>query len=69
VFPAITGTIDIGKIDSLGIVETITAVASVIAGDTALKAANIELLEIRIAKGLCGKGYIFKLALAINFRL
>jgi len=52
VFPAITGTIDIGKIDSLEIVETITAVASVIAGDTALKAANIELLEIRIAKGL-----------------
>ena len=51
-FPAITGTIDIGKIDSLEIVETITAVASVIAGDTALKAANIELLEIRIAKGL-----------------
>lgn len=43
VFPAITGTIDIGTIDSLGIVETISAVASVIAGDVALKAANIEL--------------------------
>ncbi len=58
VFPAITGTIDIGKIDSLGIVETISAVASIIAGDVALKAANIDLLEIRIAKGLCGKGYM-----------
>ncbi|GAA0076366.1 BMC domain-containing protein [Clostridium sp. CTA-5] len=57
VFPAITATSDLNQISSIGIIETISAVASVIAGDTALKAANVELLEIRIARGLGGKGY------------
>lgn len=58
VFPAITGTNNVETIGALGIVETISAVASVIAGDVALKSANIEILEIRIARGLGGKGFM-----------
>ncbi|NFG62835.1 MULTISPECIES: BMC domain-containing protein [unclassified Clostridium] len=58
VFPAITATCDFDNISSIGVIETMSAVASVIAGDTALKAANVELLEIRIARGLGGKGYV-----------
>ncbi|AOT72722.1 BMC domain-containing protein [Geosporobacter ferrireducens] len=58
VFPALTATADVKKITSLGVVETISAVASVMAGDIAVKAANIELMEIRLARGLGGKGFV-----------
>lgn len=43
---------------ALGVVETISALTAVRAGDIAAKAANIRLMEIRIARGLGGKGFI-----------
>ncbi|MCT4566068.1 MAG: BMC domain-containing protein [Maledivibacter sp.] len=58
VFPALTATTDVNKIVSLGIVETISALTAVVIGDIAVKAANVELLEIRIARGLGGKGFV-----------
>jgi len=58
VFPALTGTANADHLASLGIVETMTAVSSVIAGDIAIKASNVTLLEIRIARGLGGKGFV-----------
>ncbi|MEW9124613.1 MAG: BMC domain-containing protein, partial [Thermotaleaceae bacterium] len=58
IFPALTATTDVNKITSLGIIETISAVSSIMAGDIAVKAANVELLEIRIARGLGGKGFV-----------
>ncbi|PIE55386.1 MAG: propanediol utilization protein [Dethiosulfovibrio peptidovorans] len=58
VTPAITGTVDTPEIPSLGVVETISAVAAIKAGDMAAKTASIHLLEIRIARGLGGKGFI-----------
>ena len=57
VFPAITATTNLDKIGSLGIIETISAVTSILVGDIAVKASNVELLEIRIARGLGGKGF------------
>ncbi len=58
VFPALTATTDPHKISSLGIIETISAVSSILVGDIAVKSANIDLLEIRIARGLGGKGFV-----------
>jgi len=58
IFPALTATTDPDKITSLGIIETISAVTSIVAGDIAVKAAKVELLEIRIARGLGGKGFV-----------
>lgn len=58
IFPALTATTDIDKVSSLGIVETMSAITSIMAGDIAAKAANVELLEIRVARGLGGKGFI-----------
>ena len=58
VFPALTGTANADRLASLGIVETMTAVSSVIVGDIAIKASNVTLLEIRIARGLGGKGFV-----------
>jgi microcompartment protein CcmL/EutN len=42
--------------DAIGIVETRTAPAAVHAGDIAVKGAQIQLLSIRLADGLGGKG-------------
>lgn len=58
IFPAITATTQYDKIGSLGIVETMSAIAAIEAGDVAAKAANVQLLEIRIARGLGGKGFV-----------
>lgn len=58
VFPALTGTAAYEGVDSLGIIETMSAVTSIMAGDIAAKAGNIKLIEIRIARGLGGKGYV-----------
>jgi microcompartment protein CcmL/EutN len=58
VFPAVLGTQQKKEIDSLGIIETVTVASSIIAADTAVKTAEIDLLEIRLAQGLGGKGFV-----------
>jgi microcompartment protein CcmL/EutN len=58
VLPAMLGAGEIGDVKSLGIVETINAITSVQIGDICAKASDVELLEIRIARGLGGKGYV-----------
>lgn len=55
---AILGVADPEKIASLGILETISALGVVQAGDIAAKASNVTLMEIRIARGLGGKGFL-----------
>lgn len=55
---AIVGTVEAGAIQALGMVETISALTAIRAGDTAAKAADVKLLEIRVARGLGGKGYL-----------
>ena len=59
VIPALSGTVDVPDIKAIGIIETIAAVSAVMVGDLVAKAASVELLEIRLAKGLGGKGEIF----------
>ena len=58
VIPAITATVEIAKVEALGVVETISAIAAIKAGDVAAKAAGVRLVEIRIARGLGGKGFV-----------
>ena len=48
---AIVGTSEVGHIASIGVIETMTAL-------TAVEAANVRLMEIRIARGLGGKGFV-----------
>lgn len=57
IFPALSGTTSYDHIESLGIIETMSAITSIMAGDIAVKAGNTKLIEIRIARGLGGKGY------------
>lgn len=42
--------------EALGIVETTSVASAIQAADTGLKAANVTLLELRLADGLGGKG-------------
>ena len=54
IFPAIYGTTQVEEISALGILETYDA-ASII---EAAKTAIVDLIELRIAKGMCGKSYM-----------
>jgi len=58
VFPAIMGTGASRQIRSLGVIETFSVAAAVIAGDGAAKAAKVELIELRLAQGLAGKSFV-----------
>jgi microcompartment protein CcmL/EutN len=57
VFPAILGATNIEELRALGVVETFTAASSILAADAAAKAAPVDLIEIRLAKGLGGKAF------------
>ena len=58
VFPALTGTTEARAEGALGILETFTAAAAVRAADTAVKAAAVNLIEVRVARGMGGKGVV-----------
>jgi microcompartment protein CcmL/EutN len=56
-FPALTGTAQVERVEAIGVVETFGIAASVLAADAAAKAASVTLLEVRLARGLGGKAY------------
>lgn len=58
VFSAIRGTTEVKKVVSLGVIETFSIASCIIAADVAAKAANVTLIEIRLARGLGGKAFI-----------
>ncbi|MCA9938672.1 MAG: BMC domain-containing protein [Anaerolineales bacterium] len=45
--------------DALGIVETVAVAAAIGAGDAGIKGAEVDLIQIRLADGLGGKGLVF----------
>lgn len=45
------------EVDAMGLIETFSASAAVRAADVALKAAQVQLIELHYAKHLGGKGY------------
>ena len=57
VVPAIRGRLEAPEIDSVGIVEAHTIAGAILGLDAALKAAEVQPVELRLASGLGGKGY------------
>jgi microcompartment protein CcmL/EutN len=57
VIAALTGTRRPMEGAALGVVETATVATVLTATDAALKAADVTLMELRLADGLGGKGY------------
>lgn len=51
------GVID-GQLDAVGVVETATVASSIVAADSALKAATVDLIDLRVANGLGGKSFL-----------
>ena len=58
VFPALMSATAPRGDEALGIIETVTAAVCIVASDAAVKAADIQLLEIRLANGLGGKSFV-----------
>ena len=58
VMPALSGTTLSPRIDALGVIETSTTVACILAADAAAKAGLVTLLEIRSAAGMAGKSFV-----------
>lgn len=58
IFGALYGANEVGEPDALGVLETFSAAAAIVAADTAAKTAMVELIELRLARGMCGKSYL-----------
>lgn len=58
VAPAISACTMVERLDALGIMETYSLCAAVHAADAAAKAAQVDLLEVRLGRGLGGKSFI-----------
>lgn len=43
---------------ALGILEAFTVAATVMAADSGMKAANVQIMELRVARGMAGKGFV-----------
>lgn len=57
VFPALTATTEIENVKAIGVVETFTLAASIVAADIAVKAAPVDLIEIRLPFAMGGKAF------------
>ena len=60
IFPAIVGTTNVHTNDvaALGVIETFDASQIIVAADNAVKTSDVKLIEIRLARGMCGKSYM-----------
>ena len=58
IFPALYGAAQIEKVSALGILETYDASSIIVAADAAAKTAIVDLIEVRVAKGMCGKSFM-----------
>ena len=58
VFPAISGMTKVEMLEALGVVESFSVASLIEGADAAVKAANIQLIEIRLAMALGGKAFV-----------
>jgi microcompartment protein CcmL/EutN len=58
VMPAVAGSNVVHELGSLGVIESFSVASLLEAADAAAKAANVELLEIRLAMALGGKAFV-----------
>ncbi len=58
VFAALAGPVRVSPLDAVGVIETSSVAATVVAADIAVKKASVTLLDVRLANGIGGKGYV-----------
>ena len=55
---AMRGAVDLKGVEALGVIETFSLAQALLSADAAVKAADVELMEIRLGTGLGGKSFI-----------
>lgn len=55
--PAIEAATEVAEVKAAGVVETFAVASAILAADAACKRAAIQLIEIRLARGLGGKAF------------
>ncbi len=58
VFPAMSGSTGVEALDALGIIESFSVASLIEGADAAAKAAEVKLIEIRLAMALGGKAFV-----------
>lgn len=58
VFPALSGTSKVQALEALGVVESFSVASLIEGADAAVKAANVQLIEVRLAMALGGKAFV-----------
>jgi microcompartment protein CcmL/EutN len=58
VFPAISGNTKVEILGALGILESFSVASLIEGADAAVKAADVQLIEIRLAMALGGKAFV-----------
>lgn len=58
IFSAIYGATQPEGVEALGVMESFSAATAIVAADAAAKTALVELIELRLARGMCGKSYL-----------
>lgn len=58
IFPAISGTSKVETLEALGILESFSVASLIEGADAAAKAANVRLIEVRLAMALGGKAFV-----------
>ena len=57
VYPAITSTCTTSDIQALGVLESFSIASMIVCADTALKAAEVDAIELRLGTGIGGKSF------------
>ena len=58
VFQAVNTSTPVSDLQALGIIETYSVSSCIQAADAAVKAAYVDLIEIRLARGMGGKSFV-----------
>lgn len=58
IFGALYASNEVRNPNALGILETFSAAAAIVAADNAAKTSLVDLIELRLARGMCGKSYL-----------
>ena len=58
VAPAINAASEIESVAALGVMESYSMCAAIVAADAAVKAAAVNLIEVRLGRGLGGKAFV-----------
>lgn len=58
VFPALSGVSRLPELNALGVIESFSVASIIEAADAAVKAADVQLLNIHVAMAIGGKGFV-----------